>query len=76
MTDQLNVDVAKSYLIGYNAGLRAGLEKLDQAWIEINHQVSRSNGTEYGYGYERASEAALYIVEELGGMDPLKRSKE
>ena len=61
----------------YDAGLRVGLAKLDQAWVEINAQGGVIDRTvPYDVGYNSAIGKALEIIEKLGGMDPAERSKE
>lgn len=68
----------EAHRIGYDAGLRAGLAKLDQAWAEITALAMR-----HSYDWEREEENyneaiidALNIIEKLGGMDPIKRRME
>ena len=67
----------EGYRICYDAGLREGMAKLDQAWAEISalRPYDDSEGsTEFGYSNGLID--ALEIIEKLGGMDPQKRGKE
>lgn len=49
--------------------------KLDLAWQRIEALTNQRNRNDYEAGFRSAAEAALWIVEELGGQDPAKRAR-
>ena len=77
MTDPITQSIITTIPRGvdaHRAGYRAGL---DNAWHEINAKGGYvSPGDLAGNAYNKAILDALNIIENLGGMDPLKRGKE
>ena len=76
MTDKLKA-IQDAWIDGYAEGESAGMANLDQAWEEINALggvIDRA--VPHDVGYDSAIGDALEIIEKLGGVDPLIRSKE
>ena len=66
-----------------DAGLRAGLAKLDQAWQRIYDLFEKPKSQAHdevlfdvNHGIKTGLHWALSEIEKLGGMDPSKRNKE
>ena len=66
----------EGHRIGYDAGLRAGLAKLDQAWAEID-VLGGDLGKPDSYtdGFAHAISMALAIIEKLGGLGRKEKEK-